>query len=257
MLSWRSGQLLNPSNHNLLQSFEGWAYQNGFLPQIENLRAKGFLEKHPPASDLGHFVQLTRAGETAAQGGLRPEKAWGQKWDHIWHMLIFDLPASEGSLRKEFLRTLKAQGFGCLQGSVWVSPRFPQKMKKYLKSHPTRPCRLLHLKSPSEGGQTDQRIVQDAWNFNQIEQAYLDLQTVLNEFDQIHTAGQLLDWAKREWGSWKTICEKDPMLPKKLHPPSYPGPEVWNTRQKVLKKAGLLASELFVSAETNNSNRGS
>ena len=253
MLSWRNGQLLNPSSHHLQQSFEGWAYQNGFLPQIENLKAKGFLEKHPESSDLGDFVQLTRAGQKVAQGGLRPEKAWARKWDQFWHMLIFDLPACEGSLRKDFLRTLKANGFGCLQGSVWVSPCFPKKMKKYLKNHPTRPCRLLHLKSGSEGKQKDQRIVQDAWNFRQIEQEYIALLQILNDFAQIRTATQLLAWAQQEWQAWKNICEKDPMLPKILQPADYPGPDIWSKRQTILHQAGLLAAELFVSAETNNS----
>ncbi|WFB35791.1 PaaX family transcriptional regulator C-terminal domain-containing protein [Kiritimatiellota bacterium B12222] len=253
MLSWRSGQLLSPTSHHLHQSFEGWAYQNGFLPQIEKLKAQGFLKNHPDARDVNCFIQLTREGELAAQGGVNPEKAWARKWNQTWHLILFDLPAHERTLRKEFLRALKANGFGCLQGSVWVSPRFPKTMKKYLNTHPTRPCRLVHLKSFSEGKEQDRRLVWDAWNFNRIHQDYLNLLQILNEFQQIENASQLLNWAQREWRAWKTICEKDPMLPKALHPADYPGPEIWHKRKKVLKQAGLLASGLFVSPETNKS----
>ncbi len=255
LLSWRSGHLRTPSRQPLHQSFESWAYKNGFLPQIESLIAKGYLEKHPPSDSLNGFVELTRAGQKAAQGDLWPEKAWAKKWDRVWHLILFDLPACETALRKEFLRTLRTNRFGCLQGSVWVGPRLPKPMKKYLKTHPSRPCRLVYLKSASEGKDQDRRMVRDAWNFNQIHQEYLNLLQILNEFQHIGNAKQLLDWAQREWQTWKTICEKDPMLPGVLQPADYPGPEVWHKRKKVLKQAGLLASDLFVSPETNKSER--
>ncbi|MDF3130461.1 hypothetical protein P0Y35_14740 [Kiritimatiellaeota bacterium B1221] len=248
MISWRKDQLFHAS-HPPQQSFEGWAYQNGFPTQIETLKAKGYLQTR---SDLSPFLQLTQTGQLAAQGGLHPQQAWSKRWDHIWHMLIFDLPAEEKALRKNFLRTLKIHGFGCLQGSVWVSPRFPTSMSSYLKNHPSRPCRLLHLKSNSEGKRKDQCIIRDAWNFDLIADLYQELLEILHEFPQVENADQLLDWAQREWNAWKSICEKDPMLPRSLHPTKYPGPKVWKKRQQVLSQAGRLATELFVAPATNN-----
>lgn len=253
MLSWRGEQLLSPTSRHLQQSFEGWAYQNGFLPQIEKLKAQGFLKSHPEASDLSCFVQLTKEGMRVAQGGVNPEKAWARKWDHTWHLILFDMPAEERTLRKAFLRTLKSNGFGCLQGSVWLSPHLPKKMKRYLMKHPSRPCRLLHLKSKSEGKKADQRMVRDGWNFSEIETYYLELLQVLNDLNHVDHPTQLLIWAQREWQAWKKICDHDPFLPRGLHPSDYPGPDIWAKRQQILKQAGILASELFVSPETINS----
>jgi hypothetical protein len=163
MLSWRGEQLSQPTCHRIQQSFEGWAYQNGLLPRIQKLEAEGFLAKHPQAADLSGVMQLTEKGRQAALGGHDPEKAWTRKWDRTWHMILFDLPADETALRKAFLRTLRANGFGCLQGSVWISPCIPGEMTTYLKGHPTRPCRLLHLKAKSSGKQADMRLVKDGW----------------------------------------------------------------------------------------------
>jgi DNA-binding transcriptional regulator PaaX len=251
MLSWRGEQLSQPTCHRIQQSFEGWAYQNGLLPRIQKLEAEGFLAKHPQAADLSGVMQLTEKGRQAALGGHDPEKAWTRKWDRTWHMILFDLPADETALRKAFLRTLRANGFGCLQGSVWISPCIPGEMTTYLKGHPTRPCRLLHLKAKSSGKQADMRLVKDGWNFSKIENHYDALMQVLNAFDRVHQPAALLAWARREWAAWKKICDTDPFLPRALHPPGYPGPEIYAKRQQILKQAGILASDLFVSPETN------
>ncbi len=43
-LLWSADALARPTFRNLSESFEGWAYRNGFLQQIARLEKKKLLE---------------------------------------------------------------------------------------------------------------------------------------------------------------------------------------------------------------------
>jgi hypothetical protein len=52
----------------------------------------------------------------------------------------------------------------------------------------------------------------------------------------------LQDWARQERESWYRVMRVDPLLPRPLLPPEYPGLDVWSHRMGVLAQAGRLLS---------------
>jgi len=80
-------------------------------------------------------VELTLRGRWEA--GIRGlDRGANAPWDHVWRIIIFDIPVSKNNLRWELRRAVTLYGFRQLQKSVWVYP-FPCEdfitlVKKYL-----------------------------------------------------------------------------------------------------------------------------
>jgi DNA-binding transcriptional regulator PaaX len=243
MLAWGGGKLLNPSLRNQMMGFEEWAYRNGFLRQIQRLEAQGFLEKHPDTGSLEGFKRVTEAGLRKALGGRIPEETWDSKWDGRWRLFLFDLPAKEHALRKALLRTLRGSGCGCLQNSVWISPLMTDELRPLIEATDSRPRSLILLEAESRGAGVDRLMVEDAWDFQRVEDAYGELSVVLGELPEEPNPQRVREWAASEFAAWKKVVAVDPFLPRKLCPKGYSGFKVWKKRQETLHRAhGLLVS---------------
>ncbi len=70
------------------------------------------------------FVRLTKKGEEHLR--LLELKEYKikkpKRWDHKWHVLIFDIPERRKRTRELIRLTLQKVGFVHLQDSVWVYP---------------------------------------------------------------------------------------------------------------------------------------
>jgi DNA-binding transcriptional regulator PaaX len=238
---------LRPSYHNLEQSFEGWAYRSGLLNQIHRLEAQGFLEsKNDPASGK-RLHRLTEAGRAAVCGGRDPEKAWEMSWDRKWRLFLFDIPELECSKRRQLTRALAKAGCGCLQGSVWISPVTPTSIEELVASDDPDCKHLLLLLADSKGQKMDVNMVEGAWNFDEINDKYSELEVILDEFPNIsqrNTRDALADWTAAENAASRAALRIDPLLPSALHPKSYCGRKIWKKRSKILADAARLASTL-------------
>lgn len=246
MLAWGGGKLLNPSFRYQTMGFEEWAYRNGFLRQIQRLEAQGFLAKHPEAGSLEGlegFTRVTDTGMRLAMGGRNPELRWDLKWDRRWRLFLFDMPSKEHALRKALLRTLRGCGCGCLQNSVWISPVLPTELRPLLDSLDSRPGSLILLEAESRGDEVDRMMVEDAWDFQRVEDAYRELSIVLGALPEEPDPQKLQAWAKSEFSAWKKVVATDPFLPRILCPKGYSGFDVWKIRQETLDRAhGLFAA---------------
>jgi len=245
MLSWNVEKVFSPTFRNLTESFEGWAYRNGLLDQIHRLEAKGFLERNPDAEDKEPFVRLTNAGVAVAMNGRDPSKLWREKWNGMWNLFMFDLPADEHRMRKRLLRALRESGCGCLQGSVWISCRLPGDLKPFLKNEGARPSSLLVLESKTKGPHTDRWMVEDAWNWEEMDRRYERVIQLLRSLSTVASQEDLLRWARLELDAWKSIVNIDPFLPDTLLPDGYPGKWVWEERLETLREASQKASEVM------------
>jgi phenylacetic acid degradation operon negative regulatory protein len=242
MLAWGGGKLLNPSLRSQMMGFEEWAYRNGFLRQIQRMETRGLLEKHPVAGSLEGFQRVTDAGMRMAMGGRNPELTWDLEWDGRWRLFLFDMPSKEHALRKSLLRTLRACGCGCLQNSVWISPILPEELKPLIDATDTRPGSLILLEAESRGAGVDLMMVEDAWDFQRVEDAYRELSTVLGHLPEEPDPQMVRAWAESELAAWKKVVAVDPFLPRKLCPEGYSGFEVWKRRGETLDRAlGLFA----------------
>lgn len=79
-LLWTSGMLMRPTFRNLNQSFEGWAYRNGFLRRIHELERQGFLESSRKPNSVDRVYCLTVMGRLHALG-RDPATQWSRPWD--------------------------------------------------------------------------------------------------------------------------------------------------------------------------------
>lgn len=235
-LLWTADVFARPSYRNLDLSFESWAYRNGLLSQIQRLEAEGYLESTGKAFNRKRVVRLTEAGRRAALGGRDPEVLWAERWDRKWRLVLFDLPEKEHRLRKELHRGLRASGCGCLQGSVWISPRPVPEGSRFFENPGMDCSHLILLEANSRGTRVDRQMVRSAYRFGRINELYREHLELLREGAPLdEDAEALLDWSTRENKAWLDAVGEDPLLPAELLPKGYLGRKAWAARKRVLK----------------------
>jgi len=242
-ISWLAGKVGTPTYLNLTKDFDRWAYHSRLYRRIQDLKAQGLIETQKSELKRDRFVRLTEAGRRIALGGRDPEEYWNQPWNRKWQLFLFDLPAEEVALRRRFLRVLRAAGCGCMQGSVWISPRIEPAIARLLREKGEDCSHLITLEADSKGRKVDRKMVRSAWNFSEINQSYQDHGAVLESFPANADKPEALStWIEEEFKSWQCAVEKDPLLPRELLLPGYNGEKIWNRRKFVLEQAATLAS---------------
>lgn len=241
-LLWAAEMMMRPTFRNLMGGYEGWAYRNGFLKEIQRLEAKGIVELTRSPLDHQRLVRLTQAGRELALGGRDPQASWEKVWDNKWRLVLFDLPADNNRLRRQVLRALAAHGFGCLQGSVWISPQEPPELRKVFKEQGRDCSHFMVLEADSKGAKVDRKMVAAAWDFERINELYAEHMEVLGRWNAKIAASQpaLLAWSTRENVAWLKAIRNDPLLPKALLPRGYVGRKAWNRRGKIMKRAAAV-----------------
>lgn len=243
LLLWSADKLARPTFRNLTDSYEGWAYRTGLLRQVLTLEKGQWLEaRGVGANERVH--RLTAQGRLCALGGRDPQVRWSREWDGRWRLVLFDVPITRDSHRRRLRRYLRDRGFGCLQGSVWVTPDPLEEEKKILVGATVDVESLLLLDARPCAGESDAEIVAGAWDFERINRNYLQLLNILDEHPKgpVRSEGAaktLLRWASAEHEAWLDAVTNDPLLPKRILPPSYMGQTAWQRRVEVLRRAAV------------------
>lgn len=232
---------MQPTFRNLTDSFESWAYRNGFHRQLAELERQKFLERKRGALD-GRIFRLTAPGRLRALGGRDPAAEWNRAWDGRWRLVIFDLPTGEERVRSRLRRYLREKGFGYLQNSVWITPNPPGREMRTLGGRKTNVESFVLLEARPCAGESDADIVAGAWDFDRINQLYSEHLEILRKrpkgrLDSMMRANALRSWADHERLAWKEAIARDPLLPKALLPSGYKGRKAWERRVKVLAQA--------------------
>ena len=157
---------------------------------------------------------------------------------------MFDLPEKKRSLRNELRRQLRHAHFGCLQGSVWVSPDPMDKIRHDLRSTSPDCGVMIFLDATTCGGENAAEVVKSSWDFaklGRLFQAHAEHIQKLPAGKKGHVGTDLLAWASKENALWLACMAADPLLPRELLPNTYPGLEAWKKRIAALRKAGKLA----------------
>lgn len=247
VLLWTAEMLTQPSFRNLTSSYESWAYRNGLLRQVDRLEKEAWLERDLSSDD--RLYRLTEQGRLHALGGRDPDREWARSWDGTWRMLLFDIPVKKNTTRTRLRRYLKGHNFGCLQNSVWVTPDPMQSEREILSGGEVNVASLLLLESRPCAGESDQEIVEAAWNFKAINEAYAKCEGVLSQHPGRNVSGiagarSLERWTRAEHSAWIEAVRLDPMLPAKLLPKNYPGQRVWRARKRILGKTAKQIRDL-------------
>lgn len=242
VLLWACDIFSQPTSRHLTDSFESWAYGNGFLRQIQRLERQEWIESTTtPAGD--RVYRLSRTGQVHALGGHEPVKRWDRPWDGTWRLALFDVPESHSANRNKLRRYLQSRGFGYLQNSVWITPDPVNRERALVADGPVDVESLVFLEARPCAGETDADIVAGAWDFGAINRAYERNREVLarrpkRPLDCESAAARFHQWLREERKSWQAVMRLDPLLPKALLPSNYGGRPAWNRRQEVMAEAG-------------------
>ena len=241
LLLWSCEQLTRPTFRNLTDSFEGWAYRNGFQRHLEELERRKLIESRAPDSD-DRVHRLTAEGRLLALGGRDPVERWSRHWDGQWRLAVFDVPLGQDNRRKRLVRYLHARHFGYLQKSLWISPDPLEEEREILTGSEADPGSLIFFDARPSTGESDQEIVRAAWDFPQINRGYAKYMEVANSQPSGTITGEteakaLRRWAAEERSAWEEAMSKDPLLPASLLPDEYLGKNAWRSRAIALERA--------------------
>jgi phenylacetic acid degradation operon negative regulatory protein len=250
LLLWTTDNLRFPTIHNLTESFESWAYRKGLSRQLARLETQQLVRRMPsPVGSSDRLYRLTEQGRIHALGGHDPIARWSRPWDGRWRLVVFDIPREQKGARERLRRFLRSRSYGCLQGSVWVTPDPPVEESTLLKQGVRNVESLILLEARPCAGESDAEIVAGAWDFDQVRQAYDEHRQVLEQLPgspltTVAAANELRRWAADERAAWLTVTTMDPFLPESLWPPGYPGRQCWDHRLNVLASAKPLLAGL-------------
>ena len=159
---------------------------------------------------------------------LHPQKRWNAKWDGIWRVLVYDIPEKERTFRIGLCRYLHKLRLGCLQQSVWVTPRdIRPEYDDLLKALDIQYDSYL-FDARTVLGRKAQDIVGDAWNFREIQrhQSWF-VEKCSSQVRRIQSQAlsqrEIEQLAREEVFSYLSVMEKDPLLPRTLWPKGYRG----------------------------------
>jgi phenylacetic acid degradation operon negative regulatory protein len=243
VLLWTCDMVRRPTFRNLTDSFEAWAYCKGLRRQLADLERKQILESRSSEGSriesAARVHRLTEAGRLHALGGRDPEACWQRQWDGKWRLVLFDLPAAEGTARNRLRNMLRQHGFGWLQNSVWVSPHPLPDQQAVLAGARVNVESMLLLEARPSAGETDEEIVSGAWDFEQIADLYIHYLKVLaarpkGRLRDADAAETLRKWMAQERDAWLEAMSVDPLLPERLLPQGYLGQKAWRSRTSVL-----------------------
>jgi len=245
-LSFMAYALAKPTWRTMTDSsYEAWVYEFQWKRQLDALKKKKLIELEKSTRDLrtnSRIVRLTEAGHTHALGGRDPEARWDRAWDGKWRVVLFDVPMEKKQLRNKLRRSLRARAFGCLQQSVWITPDPLDEETKIFQQAETDTKSLLTLEARPATGESDEEIVLQAWDFEEINRRYSKVLEIIEQrpeqqLDTESAAGKFRKWAGQERAAWFAVMEKDPLLPANLLPPGYLGRKAWQARVKAMRLA--------------------
>ena len=241
-LLWSAETVARSTFRNLTDSYESWAYRNNLMRQVSTLEDQQLIERDPAAPD-DRMYRLTWQGRLHALGGRDPRVRWAREWDGRWRLVLFDVPITQNSHRKQLRRYLRDKGFGCLQNSVWITPDSLEEERRILVGGKINVESLVLLEARPCAGESDAEIVAGAWDFERINHRYARYLKILGArpggvLGNEAAAKALQCWAVTEREAWLDAVIHDPLLPEKILPPGYLGQQVWRRRIKALREAG-------------------
>jgi len=215
--------------------------ESHFLRKANNLVSKGLLETGGNRASRDWVAKLTNLGTSSLGDEIDPQVEWGTPWDGHWRLLAFDLPKESGTERQALRKWLRSKRLGKLQGSLWITPKDLSNWAEDLVKSKVDPSSVLVIKGDFEGNADPLKYVKSAWNFERINQSYLEYIRFL-ENRRIDTIryDQSSHWFRKEISLWRKAYDQDPFLPKELCPREktggYLGPKALKLRRRAYKK---------------------
>jgi phenylacetic acid degradation operon negative regulatory protein len=222
--------------------------QTAYKMAMSRLRKAGLAVKADTTGHLPH-LRLTQQGKDQLPAYHQPTKLWDTKWSGIWYLIIFDVPEAERHYRDTLRIFLKRLRMGCLQKSVWVTPRdirpeyddLEQAANVHAISYLLESRTVLHRETSD--------IVENSWNFDQLQELQERYMEVFTEnLELLGTGGQnqtaIMQLLRLEAEAYVQCMHSDPLLPTELLPKHYKGKLVFKLHEQLRHSIGNALLQL-------------
>lgn len=180
----------------------------------------------------GPHLELQREGPRDTI--FRPQRLWNQRWSGFWHVIVYDIPEARKSYRDALRHILLRYNLGCLQKSVWISPRDLRPVYDDLVQAAGLSAVSYLLEARTVLGRSSQELVRAAWGFPALSRrqdrfieewsgSVSELRTRLTKARSIETV------VRQELLDYRDAMALDPLLPRELIPPGYRGFQAFRT----------------------------
>jgi len=214
--------------------------RDAYYASLARLRKRGLVVQSKTDGSMPG-LRLTEAGTNRLPPYSDPQRFWNQKWNGWWYVLMFDVPEKDRAYRDELRKFLKRERLGCLQRSVWVTPRDIRPEYADLDRAAAIDSIAFLFESRTVLGHGNQSVVQEAWNFDRIKAVHERYIGFANEnlglLDKPgHSDEELAQLLRMEDQAYGQAMCIDPLLPSELFPKGYAGREAFGLHQEILKR---------------------
>ena len=190
---------------------------------------------------------LRLSGDWTPRDALRADRMWKHRWSGVWSVLAYDVPETERTTRNLLRRFLRRMRMGCLQKSVWISPRDirPDYADLIRATHLDLSSYLFESRATL--GRTDADMVRFAWDWHRIDELHrwylAGVEQALRKAaasrgDRSSRAAMV----REEMSAYLSAMEPDPLLPRPLWPVGYRGPEVFEAHHHFVSRLASASS---------------
>ena len=209
---------------------------------VHRLRKRGLVARRSSGGAM-HVLRLTDEGKASLSDIHRPQKFWRKKWNRIWYVLVYDVPEKHRHYRDSLRGFLSRLRMGCLQQSVWISPRDirPEYADMVEASGVDEFSHLFEARTVL--GRGPEEIVRSGWPFDRLECIQRRFCEVYESnceklLSQKVAPADVARLAAEEMRAYRIAMQDDPLLPSTLWPSGYLGEEVWRVHQRILREIG-------------------
>ena len=212
------------------------AYNNS----ISRLKKKGLVIQSKTDGSMPG-LRLTQDGKGRLPPYFDPHRFWDKKWNKWWYILMFDVPEKDRAYRDTLRAFLKRERFGCLQRSVWVTPRDVRSEYDDLNRAAAVDTVAFLFEARTVLGYGNQSVVQEAWDFGRIQEiqqrfiSFTDSNLELLDAGG-HTDGELVELLRLEDHAYCQAMSMDPLLPSVLLPDGYAGYEAFARHGEIQRR---------------------
>jgi phenylacetic acid degradation operon negative regulatory protein len=238
LLFYLGDKISRPTLANLCAGFEEFEHRFDVRQTLLRWENQRLIRRHQTAK--GVVYCLTDAARRLAEPWPDPEQHWSRRWDGVWRVFLFDLPSADRKLRTMLWRWLRQHRFGYLQHSVWIRPEPVKELVETLSWFRENPEEFALLESRRVTGVSDACLVQAAWDFDKVNDAYHryieELSSLSARLNRTRSPAEAVLCLRSERGSYADALAIDPLLPRRLLPPDYLGEQALAARRGFLKE---------------------
>lgn len=231
----------------------GWGVVNrscypnraAFRNATSRLRRKGLIVSYVEKAKPPRLI-LSETGRGVLPDYFNPEKMWGRKWNKVWYLLVYDVPEVDRKYRNVLRQFLKRMRLGCLQQSVWVTPNDIRPEFDDLVMAASAGAFAYLFEARTVLGLPNRRVVEDAWNFdrvNELQEYYCSVaeENIARLLEGVHRVEELAELMRISLEGYHGAFVEDPLLPASLLPVDYQGRRALGLHRKLFSEISQQA----------------